>query len=110
MADRGDPDGLLIVCELINDAVGAHAQRAQAREPAAQRVPGVRLALEESERILDGVDQGPLEIEQLLPRTSGENDGGHASAGGATLREVLAELGQADAIASSKVGETSLDR
>ncbi len=56
MADRGDTDGVLIVCQLIDDAVGAHAQRAQTAEPAAQRVPRVRLALEQSERVLDGVD------------------------------------------------------
>jgi hypothetical protein len=49
MADRGDTDGVLFVGQLI-DAVGAHAQRAQAAEPATQRVPCVRLALEQSER------------------------------------------------------------
>ena len=33
MADRGDTDGVLVVCQLIDDAVGAHTQRAQASEP-----------------------------------------------------------------------------
>ncbi len=110
MADRGDTDGVLVVCQLIDDAVGPHAQRAQAAEPSAQRVPCVRLALEQSERVLDGVDQGPIEIEQLLLGAPRENDGGHALAGGATLREFLAELVQGDAVPPSKVGEASFDR
>ena len=46
VVDRGDTDGVLVVCQLIDDAVGADAQRAQAAESTAQRVPRVRLALE----------------------------------------------------------------
>jgi hypothetical protein len=110
MADRGDTDGVLIVCQLIDDAIGAHAQRAQTAEPTTQLVPCLRLALERSESVLDGVDQGPAEIEQLLPGTPGNNDGGHASAGGATLSEFLAELLQGDAVAPHEVGEASFDR
>jgi hypothetical protein len=44
-------------------------------------------SLEQSERVLDGVDQGPVEVEQLLqlgaPR---EKDCGHASAVGCLLQ------------------------
>ncbi len=110
MAYRGDADGVLIVRQLIDDAVGANAQRAQAAEPATQPVPCLRLALEQSERVLDGVDQGPVEIEQLLPGTPGESDGAHASARGATLSDFLAELVQGDAVAAGEVGEAGFDR
>lgn len=70
----------------------------------------VRIALQQSERVFDGVDQGPVKIEQLLSRTPGENDRSHASAGGATLREFLAELVQGDGFAPGEVGEASFDR
>lgn len=92
MADRGDSDGLVVVCELVDDAIRAHAQRAEAVEPAAERVSRVRIALEKSQRVLDGVDLGPVELEQFLPGAPGENDSSHASAGGSTFCEITAEI------------------
>lgn len=45
MSDRDDADGLVVLGELVDDAVGACAQGAEPAEPASQRVSGVRLAL-----------------------------------------------------------------
>lgn len=63
VADGGYPDCLALVCKLVDDAIGPHAQRAQAVQTAAQLVSTVRVALEESQRVLDGVDEGPIEVE-----------------------------------------------
>ena len=90
MADGGYPDGLALVCQLVDDAIRPHAQGPQALQTAAQLVAAVGVALEESERVLSGIDQGPIEVEQLLPRAAGENDLGHASAGCSTLGEFAA--------------------
>lgn len=77
-------------------------------QPAAQRVSDVRIALKQSERVLDGVDEGPAQIEQLLcaPR---ENDCGHASTGGSTLCELATKIVERDAVASRQFSEASFD-
>jgi hypothetical protein len=110
MADGGHADGLVIVCQLVDDAIGAHAQRAEAVQATAQGVSEVGVALEQSERILDGVDKRPIEVEQLLPRPPGENDLGHASVGCSTLGEFAAKVVQRDGIAPGQLGEPGFDR
>jgi hypothetical protein len=54
--------------------------------------------------VFDGVDQGPVEVEQLLSNAPGENDTGHASTGGSACGEVAAKIIQRDAIASRELG------
>lgn len=49
MPDGGDADGLPVVGELVDDAIGADAQGAQAPQAAMQRVANVRVALEQAE-------------------------------------------------------------
>ncbi len=85
MADRCDADCLLLVCELIDDAIRADPQRAEAVQPSTQGVADLRVPLEQPERVLDRVDQTPVEVEQLLSAAPRENDFGHASAVGSTL-------------------------
>jgi hypothetical protein len=109
VADRGDSYGLVIVCQLVDDAICAYAQRAQAGQPPAEGVSAVGVALEESERVLDGVDERPVEIEQLVSGAPRENDLGHASAGGATLGEVLAKFVERDGLASCELAEACFD-
>lgn len=70
---------------------------------------GVRVPLEQSKRVLDGVDQRPVEVKQLLSGVPRENDLGHASADGSTLAEVAAKIVERDAVASCQLGEASLD-
>ena len=69
----------------------------------------VRIALEQPERVLDGVDEGPVEVEQFLPGAPSENDFGHASARGSTVFEVAAELVQRDAVAPRQLGQAGFD-
>lgn len=76
---------------------------------AAQLVSEVRVAFEQSERVLDGVDKGPIEVEWLLPGAPRENDVGHASAGSSTLCEVSAKIVERDAVASGQLRETRFD-
>ena len=109
MTDRGDADGLIVVCELIDDAVRAYTQRAQAVQPAAQRVSDVRVPFEKSKRVLDCIDDRPAEVEQLLSGDPREDDLGHASADSSTLAEVAAKMVEGDAVASCELGEASLD-
>lgn len=56
MPDDRDANCLLVGCELVDDAIGADSQRAEAAEPATQCVPGVGVALEQTESVLDSVD------------------------------------------------------
>jgi len=52
----------------------------------------MRIPLEQSKRVLGGVDERPVELEQLLSGAPRKNDSGHASADGSTLVEVAAKL------------------
>jgi len=83
VADRGDADGLVVVGELVDDAVGADAQRSQAAQAAAERVPGERFALENTERAFDSVDQWPARLDELATRCARKNYSRHRSACGA---------------------------
>ena len=85
MADRGDANGLLAVGDLVDDSVGADAERSEALESAAERISGEGLPFVDAEGVLDGVDQRPAEFEQLLAGASREDDSGHSSAGFAEL-------------------------
>ena len=52
----------------------------------------VRLPLEHAERVLHGVDQRPVEVEELLSRSSCKDDVGQASAGSSPLGEITAKI------------------
>ena len=101
MSDRCHPDGALVICELIDDSIGADTQRAEAMQPSAERVSGLRIALKQSERILDCVDQLPVQLKQLVPGAPRKNNLGHASTARTTLGQIGAKLIERDALASS---------
>lgn len=63
MTDCHDADCLVVVSELIDDAIRPHTQRAEAPQPAAQRVSDVGVPLEQSKRVLDRVDQRPTKVD-----------------------------------------------
>jgi hypothetical protein len=90
VADRGDADGVLSVSELIDDAIRADAERAEAFEPPPEFVSGERVAFEQAEGVFDGVDQWPVEVEQFEAGAACEDDVGQASAGGAAFGELVA--------------------
>src|SRR5215207_7453547 len=77
MQDRDDTYRLLILDKLVDDAVAADPQRAQSPKPAAKLVPADWLALEQTERILDGVDQRPIELQQRGPGRTREDNARH---------------------------------
>jgi hypothetical protein len=72
-------------------------------------MPDMRVSLEQSKRVLDGIDQRPVEAEQLLSRAARENDFGHASAGGSTVAQLAAKIVERHRVASRKVGEPGFD-
>jgi hypothetical protein len=90
VADRQHADCLVVVCELVDDAIPARAQRAEATQPPPERVSDVRIPFPQSERVLDSIDQRPIELEQSLSSAPRENDRGHASPGRSTLGEIAA--------------------
>lgn len=109
MTDCRDADCLVVIGELVDDAVGADAQRTQAMEPAAEHVSDVWVSFVQSQRVFDGVDQRPVEVEELLAGAPGENNFRHASASGSTLAELVAKIVERDAISSDEIGEAGFD-
>ena len=77
MSDCHDTNRLLILGELIDDAERADAQRAKPSQPPTQRVADHRIAFEQPERVLDRIDEGPVELEQLNSRAPSEDDTRH---------------------------------
>ncbi len=110
MADRDDPDRPIIVSELVDEPVGAQAQRAHPAQSAAQRIPGGGFAFEQTEGILDRVDERPIEIEQLEPGAARQDDSRQRSAFAATLGELAAKLVQRDAVPALELTRTRLYR
>lgn len=111
MADRGDADSLLTLGQLVEDSIGADPQGAQASQSASERVSGIRFALEQAESVLDRVDQGPVEFEQLAPGAAGKNEPCQGSAGGRpALGQLAAKLGERDRFVPANLGEASLQR
>ncbi len=81
MSNRDNANCLLGVGELIDDAVGADAKRAESSEAPAQHVAGERITFEQPERIPYGVDQGPVELEELTAGAAREDEACQRSAG-----------------------------
>ena len=92
MTDGGDANGPVGIGELVDDAIGADAQGPQAPQPAAKRVPSARLAREHAERLIDGIDQRPVEIEQLAACATREADVCHGSAARSVLVQLAAKV------------------
>jgi hypothetical protein len=72
-------------------------------------VSDVGVPLEQPKHVLDSVDQGPVEVEQLLSGAPRKDGFGHASAPGSTLAEVAANILERDGVASCQLGEASFD-
>ena len=68
---RDHANGLNCIGEVVDDAEGADTERPQSREAAVQGMSRKRLTLEQPQGVLDGVDQRPVELEQLASVLSG---------------------------------------
>lgn len=74
MADGSNADGLSAIGQLIEDSIGADSQQIQTTEFSPQRIAGERVTLEQAKRILDRVDQRPVQLEQVAAGSPGDND------------------------------------
>ena len=92
MAVSGDANRLFRIGELVDDPIGADTQGPQAAHPAVQRVPGAGLAREHAERLIDGIDQRPVETEQLAACATREDDVSHRSGARSVLVQLAAEV------------------
>jgi len=111
VADGGDANRPPAVSELVEDAVRTDSQRVQAAEPPAERVPCLRVALQQPQGVLDRVDQRPAELEQFAARAPGEDESRQPSAGGrTTLCQLGAKLGDGDRLPALNLGEARLQR
>lgn len=76
---------------------------------ASERVSGSRFPLQQAQRILDRVDQWPVEFEQLSSSAAGEDESRQQSAcGHSTLSQLAAKLREGDRFVALDLGETSL--
>ena len=96
MSYRDDANRLLSLDELVDDSVGADAKRTQSPKAPAQHMAGERIALEQTERILDGIDERPTELEQLTACPARQDDTRHRSAGSPPLIQLGAQVVERD--------------
>jgi hypothetical protein len=71
--DCRDPNRLPPVSQLIEDAIGADPQRVQPVKLAAKGISGKWIALQQTEGVLDCVDQRPVQFEQVPTSSASEN-------------------------------------
>lgn len=79
MPDRRHANGLVVVGQLEDDPVRPDPQRAQPAKSPAQGVTRQGL-LELPESVLDGGDDRPIKVEEVLTRAPREDDARHGSA------------------------------
>ena len=109
MSDGGDANGLPAVGQLIEDPVGADTQRIDPVQFASKGVASLRFALKKAKRILDRIDQRPVEFEQLPPSATGEDKLGQRSAEGrSTLGQLTAKVGKGDRFLALNLGKAIL--
>jgi hypothetical protein len=63
MTNRSDTNGLSIVSELIKNPISTDPQRVQPMKFAAECVASSRLPLQQAQRVLNRVNQRPVEFE-----------------------------------------------
>ena len=98
MPNGDDPDVLSVVGQLVDDAVGTDAQRAEASQSASERVSRFRSPLEEPESLVHRLGHMPLEVEDLPPSPPSENEAGHLRM--ASSRKFPAEVPKRDRISA----------
>jgi hypothetical protein len=110
MTDRGNPDRLLFIGHLVKDSVGTDSQGPETAQPPPQRVAGERIALEQAEGVLDRVDQGPVQIEEVAACSPGEDEPRQRSVGGRPGGgQLFAQLRQRDRLPTLDLAEPLLE-
>ncbi len=77
MPDSEHTDDPLVLVELVDDPVGADANRPQPTEPTPERMTRFGFPFEEAEGHDDGVGQRPVEVEHLSASPPDELDPAH---------------------------------
>jgi hypothetical protein len=77
MANSRDANRAISVNHLIDDAVGANSERPKPSQPTAEQMSGMRLALEQAQRLRHCIDQQPVETQQLPTGSPGEHNSRH---------------------------------
>jgi hypothetical protein len=109
VANGGDADGLIILGQLIKDPISTNPQRVQTAQSASERMPSSRFALKQAQRILNRIDQRPVEFEQLTPSSTGEDEPGQRSAGGrSALGKLAAKVSEGNRFVALDLGEAGL--
>ena len=98
MTNRQKAHGLIPLVELVNDPIGADAERPKPPKPAPQHMTRFRLSLQQSQRLDHGVRQRPIQAEDLQPGPADKLDPAQLSLT-ATL-EVPAEIGKRHGLTS----------
>ena len=73
VTDSGNTDRFPAIDQLVENSICANPQRVQPAELSSKRIPGKRVALEQTECLLDRVDQRPTQLEQVAPSSPGED-------------------------------------
>lgn len=73
---------------------------------------GLRVALEQPERVLQGVVEWPVEIEPVAPRSTRENDTGlnGSSAAASALGELAAKVDECHGLPPRKLPQAGVER
>lgn len=109
MADGGDSHHLPAIGQLVEDSKRADPQRVKATEPPPQRMPRLRLALQQAQGVLDSVDQRPAQVKQLAAGAPSEDKPCQRSAGGgSTLSQLAAKLRQRDRLSALDLSKARL--
>jgi hypothetical protein len=107
--DGNHADRFSAVSQLVEDPIGPYPQRVQAAKFPPQGIAGERIALEQTKRILDRIDQRPCQIEQVSTRAPGKDESSQRSAcGWPTFSEFAAQLGEGDRLPPLDLAESSL--
>jgi hypothetical protein len=81
MLDQGYAHRAVLVDQLVDDPIRADMERAKAAQPTAELVSDEGFAFQQPQRIFDGVDYRPVELEQLSTSATREDDSGHRLSG-----------------------------
>ena len=110
MADRRDANRLSPVGYLVDDPVGADAERPQPLKSTVKGVARMRIALKQPKRVLDRVDQRPIELEQFTSGAPRQDDAGHLSAARAALGQLAAEILEGDGLLPRELRQAGFER
>jgi hypothetical protein len=77
MANRRDANRAVGVDHLVDDAVGTDAERPEPSQAATKQMASMGFALEQAKRFGHGIDQRPIEAQQLATGSPSEHNSRH---------------------------------